>query len=69
MARNRIKIGKNVTKSKLARLTTGQANKPRDIVLGQGKATLFGKPADREDGGLVFQRPTLPELVFRLLLY
>ena len=45
------------------------ANKLRDEVLGQGTATSFGKAADWEDGGLMFQRTLLPELEFRLLLY
>ena len=43
----------NVTESKLILLTTQQANKSRDEVLGQGIVTLFRKPADWEDGGLV----------------
>ena len=38
-------------------------------MLGQGTVTLFGKPADREDSGLVSQRTILPELEFRLLYY
>ena len=38
--------GKNVTKSKLALLTTRKANQSRDEVLGQGIVALFGKPAD-----------------------
>ena len=37
--------------------------------LGQGIATLFGKPEDPEDGGPVSQRTILPELIFSLLLY
>ena len=49
-------------------LTTQQANKSRDEVLGQRIATLFGKPAAQEDAGLVSQRTILPELDFRLLL-
>ena len=44
-----------------------QANKPRDKVLIQGITTLFRKPADQEDDGLVFQGTILPELEFRLL--
>ena len=55
-----------VTESRLALLTTQQANKLRDKLLGQGVATLFRKPADH---GLVSQRTILPELEFRLLLY
>ena len=38
-------------------------------VLGQGIVTLFGKPADQEDGELVSQRAILLELELRLLLY
>ena len=38
-------------------------------VVGARNMTLFGKPADREDGGLVPQRTILPELEFRLLLH
>ena len=34
--------------------------------MGQGRATLFGKPADREDSELVPQGTSLPELEFRL---
>lgn len=36
-----------VTESKLIRLATLQANKPKDKLLGQGRATLFGKPAEK----------------------
>ena len=50
-------------------LTAQQANKLRDEVLGQGIVTLFGKPADQEDGRLVSQSTILPELEFRLLIY
>ena len=41
-----------VTESKLLLLATWQANKPGDEVLGKGIVTLFGKPADQEDGRL-----------------
>ena len=58
-----------VTESKLILPTARQANKSRDKLLGQGIVTLFGKPADRDNGGLVSQRTTFPELEFRLLLY
>ena len=34
----------------------------RDELSGQGIATLFRKPADREDGGLMSQRTILPRL-------
>ena len=55
-----------VTKSKLILLASWQASKSRDNVLGQGIVTSLGKPADQENGGLVFQRTTLFEwnLVF-----
>ena len=43
--------------------------KSRDEVFGQEIVTLFGKSADREDGGLVSQRTILPESEFSLLLY
>ena len=33
-------------------LAAGQANKLGDKILRQGIVTLFGKPADQEDGGL-----------------
>ena len=46
----------------------GQDKKLTDKLLGQGIATLSGKPADPEDGGLVPQRAIFPELEFRLLL-
>ena len=45
-----------VTGSQLIMLTAGQANQTRDKAVGQGMATLFRKPADREDGTLVSQR-------------
>ena len=62
-------FGETVTESKLELLTTQQANKSRDELLGQVISTLFGKPADREDGGLVSQRTIFPKSEFRLLLY
>ena len=37
-------------------------------MLREGIVLLFGKSADREDGGPVSQRTILPELAFRLLL-
>ena len=45
-----------MTESKLALLATQQADKSRDNLLGEGIATLFRKPADRKDGGLLSQR-------------
>ena len=58
-----------VAESKLKLLAPGQADKSRDELLGQGIATLFRKPADGEDGGLMSQRSIWPELEFRRLLY
>ena len=58
-----------VTQSKVLLLTTWQANKSRDDLLGQGIKALFRKPADWEDGGPVSQRTIFPELDFRFLLY
>ena len=58
-----------VAESKLRPLAESQANKLRNELLGQGIATLFRKPADGEDGGLVSQRTIFPELEFRLLLH
>ena len=55
--------------TKLVLLATWQANKSRDKLLGQGIVTLFEKPADQEDDGLVSQRTIFPELEFRPLLY
>ena len=47
---------RHVTESKFVLLTTWQADKSRDKLLGPGIVTLFGKPVDWEDGGLVSQR-------------
>ena len=58
-----------VTESQLIPLTARQANKLTHELLGQGIATLFGKPADQEDGGLVSQRTIFPDLEFKTLLY
>jgi hypothetical protein len=52
-----------VIKSKLALLATGLANK-LDELLGQRIASLFGKPTDRKDDGLVSQRSVLPRWDF-----
>ena len=41
-------------------LLHGRPKKSREEVLGQGIATLFRKPADREGGGLMSQRTILP---------
>ena len=41
----------------------------RDMLLGQGIMTLFGKWAEWEDGGLMSQRTIFPKLEFRLPLY
>lgn len=48
-------------------LAAQQVNKLRDMLLGQGMASLFAKPADQEDDGLVSQRTIFAELEFRLL--
>ena len=48
--------------------TTGP-NKSRDKLLRQGIVTLFRKPAEQKDSGLVSQRAILTELEFRLLSY
>ena len=60
-----------VTESKFILLTSRawQASTSRDKLLGQGTVTLFRKPADQEEGGLLSQRTSFPELEFRLLLY
>ena len=58
-----------ITESKLIQLTAWQASKARDEVFQPGIATLFGKPADQEDGALVSQNSILPKLEFRPLLY
>ena len=56
--------------SKLVLLTAWQVSKLRDQVLGQGRETLFGKPADWEDGGRrLSQRTVFPELEWNLLLW
>ena len=56
----------SVTESKLPLLT---ALLLRDEALGQGVATLFGKPVDREGGRLVSQRTIFPESEFRLFFF
>ena len=43
----------SVIESKLTLLAARQTSESGDEVLRQGIATLFRKPADREDGGLV----------------
>ena len=47
-----------ITKSKFLLLTARQVNKSRGELLGQGIATLFGKPANQEDGGLIPKEPS-----------
>ena len=49
-------VQQHVTESRLEPLTAQQANKSRDKLLEQGIVTLFRKPVDLEDGGLVSQR-------------
>lgn len=46
--------------SKLVLLSAWQVNKPREELLWQGTATVFGKPVDLEDGRLLSQRTVLP---------
>lgn len=67
MCRVQEQVGGPITRSKCVLLTAQQTSKSRDGVLGQGIATLFGKPADGEDDGLVSQRTIFAELEFRLL--
>ena len=64
--KGRCREEKTVIESKLMLLAPRQANTWRDESLGQGIATLFGKPVDQEDGKLLFQRTIVPELEFRL---
>ena len=45
------------------------ANKSRNKLLGQGRMTLFRKPADQKDDGLRPRRILFPELGFRLFSY
>ena len=45
-----------MTESKPVLLPT-QINESRDELLGQGMATLFGKPADGGDGDLLSEEP------------
>ena len=42
-----------ITKPKLILTVAQQLNKSRDKLLGQRTVTLFRKPADQEDGGLM----------------
>ena len=42
--------GTGVAESKLLLVTIAQDNKLREELLGEGRATLFQKPADQEDG-------------------
>ena len=56
----------NVTVTRLILLATQHDRKLSDEALGQGTATLFRKPADKEGGGLLSQRTIFPELGFRL---
>ena len=62
-------VSEGVTESKFILLAAKQVNKSRDELLRQGIVALFGKPADQEDGGLVFQRTALPKLELRLVLH
>lgn len=57
------------TKPKFSLLTTRQANKGGDDLLGQEIVTLTGKLEDQEDGRLVSQRTILPQSELRLIIY
>ena len=57
-----MEVKHSVGQSKLVLLATWQVNNWRDELSGQGTETLFGKPADWEDGGLVSQRTIFFEL-------
>ena len=48
--------------SKFELLAPRQADKSRDKLLGQGIVTLFGKPADQENGGSESQKTIISEL-------
>lgn len=61
-------VSEGVTEPKLILLATQPASKLRDKLLSQGRAALFGKLEDWEDGGLMSQE-LLPELQLRLLWY
>ena len=66
--------GDAVTESKLILLTAQRASNQETMCWGEklalfNKMTLFKKPANREDGGLVPQGPIVPELEFRFLFY
>ena len=51
-------------------LTSGQAHKLTDELLGQGIVViLVRKPADREDGGLMSQRTILTLVIIQAPLY
>ena len=50
-------------------LTARQASKSTEMLLGPETVTLFGRPADIKDGGLVSQRTIFPSLEFKHLLY
>ena len=58
----------DVAEPKLGLLTTQEASQSRGKFLRQGRATLFRKAANRDDGGLVSQRAIFPKLAFRLFL-
>ena len=69
MCRVQEQVGGPITRSKCVLLTAQQTSKSRDGVLGQGIVTLFGKPADGEDDGLVSQRTVFHKVEFRFILY
>ena len=57
-----------IIKSKFELLAPRQASKSRDKLLGQGIVTLFGKPADQENGGPESQNTIVSELGCRLFI-
>ena len=57
-----------ITESKFELLAPRQADKSRGKLLGQGTVTLFGKPADQENGGSESQRTIISELWCRLFI-
>ena len=54
--------GAHTPQAKLLMPATQQANSLESVGAGQGIASVFGKPADQGDGGLVSQTTILPGL-------
>ena len=57
-----------IMESKFELLAPRQADKSRDKLLGQGIVTLFGKPADQENGGSGSQKTIISELWCKLFI-